>query len=109
MTSELPSISIEVVYALAQEQQLISLKLTRGTTASAALRLVLEQSLIVFPDTHCPTSDEQITDPVDIPVGVHGQVVPDDYVMKEGDRLELYRPLLQDPMERRRKVAKQSK
>lgn len=41
--------------------------------------------------------------------GVYGQSQPRDFVLAEGDRLELYRPLPVDPRERRRaRVARES-
>ncbi len=104
MSFEPSTITIEVVYALAEEQQLITLSVAEGMTARDALRHVVSQSLLVFPDF-----DEVTVAPDKLPIGVYGQTVPDDYVLKEGDRLELYRPLLQDPMERRRQVAKQNR
>ncbi|WP_038369660.1 RnfH family protein [Brackiella oedipodis] len=37
--------------------------------------------------------------------GVFGKIKPLDYVLQEGDRIELYRPLRFDPMESRRRRA----
>lgn len=93
-------ITIEVVYAQADEQQLITVSVERGTHARAALIKVLDQALV-----HLVGSDALLA-PQDIPIGVYGLIVEDEYMLKEGDRLEIYRPLVQDPMERRRRVAK---
>lgn len=41
-------------------------------------------------------------------VGVFGEIVALDYRLKEGDRVEIYRPLSMDPMEARRLRAKTS-
>ena len=41
----------------------------------------------------------------ELPVGVYGKKKPLDTVLREGDRIELYRPLLADPKESRRKRA----
>jgi len=38
--------------------------------------------------------------------GVYGRQVPDDYKVRPGDRVEVYRPLEIDPKERRRLRAK---
>ena len=35
-------------------------------------------------------------------VGIYGKAVLPDKVLKEGDRVEIYQPLLMDPMEARR-------
>lgn len=93
-------IKIEVVYAQADEQQLITVSVEQGTHARAALTQVLEQSLISL------VGSDALLAPQDVPIGVYGLIVEDDYILKEGDRLEIYRPLVQDPMERRRRVAK---
>jgi len=93
-------IDIEVVYAQAEEQQLVSLVVEEGTQARTALLQVLEQSSITL-----SASDAQLAHN-EIPIGVYGVMVDDDYELKAGDRLEIYRPLVQDPMERRRRVAR---
>ena len=41
-----------------------------------------------------------------VPLGIFGVKAPDDYALKAGDRVELYRPLQIDPMEARRARAK---
>jgi putative ubiquitin-RnfH superfamily antitoxin RatB of RatAB toxin-antitoxin module len=38
-------------------------------------------------------------------VGVHGHVVAAGHVLRDGDRVEVYRPLVFDPMESRRRRA----
>jgi len=43
--------------------------------------------------------------PAEIAVGVFGQLVALDYVLSEGDRVEVYRPLAISPAERRRQRA----
>ena len=40
-----------------------------------------------------------------VKLGVFGEHVQDDYTLNDGDRVELYRPLQQDPMELRRQRA----
>jgi len=39
------------------------------------------------------------------PLGVFGERVSDEALLNDGDRVEVYRPLLQDPMELRRQRA----
>jgi len=44
-------------------------------------------------------------DPDAAPVGIHGRKVPRDQVLRDGDRVEVYRPLRIDPMQARRRRA----
>ena len=39
-------------------------------------------------------------------LGIFGKVKPADTILREGDRVEIYRPLLADPKETRRRRAK---
>jgi hypothetical protein len=86
-------LTIEVVFALPARQELISLTVSSGTTAEMAL----QQSAIgdLFPDEDF--SDYQL--------GIWGKLVTRSYSLKDGDRLEIYRPLLIDPREARRALA----
>ncbi len=88
------TIRIEVVYATRDQQQLLELEVPAGTTVAEALHGsgmdgLLEQS----------------------GVGVFGRPVGDDHVLQAGERIEIYRPLVVDPKEarRRRAVASRSK
>lgn len=84
------AIGVEVAYALTARQWLRTLSVPAGTKVRDALRL----SRIV---DECPEIDPQRC-----PVGVFGRVVDDDYVLADGDRIEIYRPLKVDPKEARR-------
>jgi hypothetical protein len=86
-------LTIEVVFALPARQELISVTVSPGTTAEMAL----QQSAIsdLFPDEDF--SDYQL--------GIWGKLVTRSYSLKNGDRLEIYRPLLIDPREARRALA----
>ena len=86
-------LTIEVVFALPVRQKLISLTVSPGTTAEMAM----QQSAIgdLFPEEDF--SDYQL--------GIWGQLVTRSYSLKDGDRLEIYRPLLIDPREARRALA----
>jgi putative ubiquitin-RnfH superfamily antitoxin RatB of RatAB toxin-antitoxin module len=83
-------IHIEVVYALREVQALIALELEDGATA----RQAVERSGLVarFPDI----------DPARMRVGIFGRVMEADTVLRDGDRVEIYRPLEADPKEARR-------
>ena len=89
------SIVVEVVYALADKQKLLSLSVPAGTT-------VREAALHSGLDTHFPGLDLQTA-----PLGIFGKAVPkpDERVLEEGERVEIYRPLIADPKEVRKQRA----
>ncbi|WP_394560757.1 RnfH family protein [Aquipseudomonas alcaligenes] len=85
-------IVVEVVYALAGEQKLLSLSVPLGTTArEAALRSALHE--------HFPGLDL-----ASAPLGIFGKVLakPEERVLEAGERVEIYRPLLADPKDVRK-------
>lgn len=45
----------------------------------------------------------------DLPVGIYAKQVSLDTILKDGDRIELYRPLALDPKEKRRRLARVKK
>ncbi len=86
-------IKIEVAYALLDKQVILSEKISPDTTIEEAIHLsgVLEQY---------PEIDLNINK-----VGVFGKMKKLDSTLLENDRIEIYRPLLVDPKESRRKRA----
>ena len=92
------SICVEVAYALPEKQQIVKLDVPPGTTALEAVTLSkLEE---VF--------DELVVGP-DLKIGVWGKATPADRVLAEGERVEIYRPLLVDPKEVRKARAVKAK
>lgn len=89
-------IRIQVCYARPDQQFLLELKVPDGTTMQSAL----EQSGLL---ARAPEIDLQRCK-----VGIHGKAKPLDTILRENDRVEIYRPLIADPKEsrRRRAVAK---
>jgi putative ubiquitin-RnfH superfamily antitoxin RatB of RatAB toxin-antitoxin module len=85
---------IEVVYALREEQVLLVLEVEEGAT----VRQVIERSglLLQFPDINLARGR----------AGVFGKIVPLDTPVRDGDRVEIYRPLIADPKQARRERAK---
>ena len=82
---------VEVVYSpAAREVDLVALDVAEGATVLHALR---ESRLL---ERH-----PQI-DLASAKVGVWGRVAPLSQVLREGDRVEVYRPLTVDPKEARR-------
>lgn len=90
-------INIEVVYALANEQTLLRQQLPAGTTAAEAVKAcgILEK----HPEIDLTTSK----------LGVFGKLTKPDAVLRDKDRVEIYRPLIADPKEVRRKRAEEGK
>lgn len=86
-------LDVEVVYALPETQQLIELKVAAGTTAREAI----ENSGIL---QHFPEIDLSKHK-----IGIFGKAVRLDRVLSPGDRVEIYRPLIADPKEARRRRA----
>lgn len=86
-------LEIEVAAGLAERQILVKLRLPLGSTVQDALDaadlprvlpgLVVERNRI----------------------GVFGRLCPPDRLLKDGDRVEIYRPLKADPKEVRRQLA----
>jgi len=91
------TMKIEVVFALPQQQRVVSLQVHEGTTARQA---VLASGL-----------DRYFTgiDLARVPLGIFAEVVADDHRLEPGDRIELYRPLTVDPMQARRRRAATAK
>ncbi len=93
--AEATTIAVEVVHALPDKQVLLRLDLPKGTTVrEAALRSGMER--------HFPGLDLQ-----GAPLGIFGKAVarPDEQVLEDGERVEIYRPLIADPKEVRKQRA----
>ena len=91
------SISVEVIYALPDAQPLMHVQVPEGTTVEAAIRAsgVLE----AFPEIDLGKNK----------VGIFSKLVKLDEVVRDKDRVEIYRPLIADPKEVRRKRAEEGK
>lgn len=90
-------IQIEVAYATPERQQIIPLRVPQGTTVADAI----ERSQIknYFPEIDL---NEQ-------KVGIWSKAVKLEHELREGDRIEIYRPLIADPKAVRRRRADQAK
>jgi uncharacterized protein len=86
-------VKIELVY-IADDTPPLHLKmdLPSGTTVGGAL------SISKIHHTHPETTV--------LAVGIYTKIVPLDKVLRDGDRIELYRPLALDPKEKRRQLAR---
>ncbi len=85
-------IQIEVVYASVQRQVLKTVDVPLGSSVRQALALsAMDKEFPELDLSHCA-------------VGIFGKVVADPAarVLEAGERIEIYRPLVADPMEIRR-------
>jgi uncharacterized protein len=91
--AEQAELQVVVAYATAQDEFVRPLRVGPGTTVGQAI----EQSgvLASFPDINLVTQ----------PVGIYGKKKTLDTVLRERDRIEIYRPLVADPKDSRRKRA----
>ena len=90
-------IEVEVAYAGPDEQLVLPVIGDRGMTLAGAV----EKSGILdrLPGIDWATAD----------AGVFGKITKKDAVLNDGDRVEIYRPLIADPKEMRKKRAAEGK
>lgn len=93
----MPEIRIEVVYALPERQFLQSLTVEEGCSVEQAIQM--SGLLALRPDIDLRVNK----------VGVFSRPIKLTDVVRDGDRVEIYRPLLADPKELRRQRAERSK
>lgn len=88
---------VEVVYALRDRQVVVEVPAAAALTAGEAVRRsgLLER----FPEIDLARNR----------IGVFGKVVAAERVVNAGERVEIYRPLIADPREVRRKRAAEGK
>ncbi len=98
MASEETLIHVEVAYALPDQQKVIRLAVTPDTQVKA----IIEQSGIL---SMFPSIDLSVNK-----VGIYSKNVALDEQVHDGDRIEIYRPLIADPREiRQKRLAQQAK
>jgi hypothetical protein len=90
-------INVEVVYAMPDDQLLLKSEVSKGATIAEAIKL----SGIL--DKHPEIDLERGK------FGIFGKLSKTDTVLREKDRIEIYRPLIADPKEVRRKRAEEGK
>lgn len=91
------TVKIEVAYALPHEQVLLKLNVPVGTTIADAIRL--SGLMGKYPEIDLAKNK----------LGLFGKLSKADTVVREKDRIEIYRPLIADPKEVRRKRAEEGK
>ncbi|ASU21723.1 RnfH family protein [Vibrio qinghaiensis] len=97
MSIESEMIHVEVVYALPHEQRVLNLVVDKNSTVET----IIQQSgvLELYPAIDLSKNK----------VGIFSRNVKLDSTVRDRDRIEIYRPLLADPKEIRRKRAEQAK
>ncbi|MBC8945914.1 MULTISPECIES: RnfH family protein [Xenorhabdus] len=93
----MPDINIEVIYALPERQYLRKVKLPEGATVELA---IVESGILAL------RSD---IDLAKNKIGIYSRPAKLTDTLEEGDRVEIYRPLIADPKEMRRKRAERAK
>ncbi len=91
------TIRVEVVYALPEAQALLHVKLAKGATVEDAIRA--SGALDAHPEIDLASNK----------VGIFSKLVKLDETVRDRDRVEIYRPLIADPKEVRRKRAEAGK
>ena len=85
---------VEVAVALPSRQEVVALELAPGTTVAQALAAAGVRER--FPELDWDR----------VPLGIWSRPCTADRVLREGDRIEAYRPLAADPKEQRRDRAR---
>jgi uncharacterized protein len=88
---------IEVVYGVPNKQELLSVVVAENTTVEQA---IIESGILtLFPDIDLSVNK----------VGVWNRTVKLSEVLRDTDRIEIYRPLIADPKEVRKRRAEKAK
>jgi len=87
------TVAIEVAFAAPEKQRVIQLEVPLGTLIRDAVRLSCIES-------HFPSYDLSA-----LPVGVWMEVKPQAYVVQSGDRVQIYRALITNAKDARRRRA----
>lgn len=90
-------IRVQVVCAEAGHQTTLALEMETGCTAGEAL--LRSGILAMHPDIDASACG----------IGIFGREVTRDHRLQDGDRVEVLRPLMEDPRERRRRLSKQGR
>jgi len=93
------SINVEVAYATPKKQIIRAVNVDAGTTLGAAI--VQSGIMMDFLDLELELEEAK--------VGIFGKAAAMTTVLSDGDRVEIYRPLIADPKEVRRKRAAEGK
>jgi len=90
---ETDTLYIEIAYATPEQQIILEQQVAPGTSPR---EVVLASDI----DHYFPEIDKQNCD-----IGIFGKAIRPDQELENGDRIEIYRPLLADPKEVRKRRA----
>ena len=91
------NINVEVVYALPEEQDLLSVEVPEGSGIKDVI--LKSQTLESHPELDIDKMD----------VGLFGKLAKMNQPVRDRDRIEIYRPLIADPKEVRKRRAAEGK
>jgi uncharacterized protein len=91
------TIRVEVVYALQASQDVVGLELAAGSTA----RQAIEASGLLAKHPEIDLAKNKL--------GIYAKLAKADTVLRDRDRVEIYRPLIADPKEVRKQRAADGK
>lgn len=89
--------NIEVVYALPGKQEIVIQKLPQGTT----VRQAIEASGVLLKHPEIDLTKNKL--------GIFAKLTKPDALLRDQDRVEIYRPLIADPKEVRKQRAAEGK
>jgi putative ubiquitin-RnfH superfamily antitoxin RatB of RatAB toxin-antitoxin module len=90
-------IKVEIVFALPHKATCLEVEVAEGSTAE---QVVLKSGIV----EKCPEIELS-----NLSLGIWNRTVKSYQVVKEGDRVEIYRPLIADPKAARRQRAEKAK
>lgn len=91
------TISVEVVYPLPQKQEIFTVRLAVGAT----VRQAIEASGVQQKYSEIDLAKNKL--------GIFAKLVKPDVLLRDKDRVEIYRPLIADPKEVRKQRAAEGK
>ncbi|KEY91676.1 hypothetical protein CF67_01027 [Candidatus Photodesmus blepharus] len=97
MSIDRNTIQVEVVYALPHEQQVFGLTVSKDMTVEEII--IRSGVLVSYPEIDLSQNK----------VGIFSRIVKLDTTVRDKDRIEIYRELLADPKEIRRKIREGNK
>ncbi|WP_076410737.1 RnfH family protein [Shewanella sp. UCD-KL12] len=97
MNLDQENFAVEVIYALPTQQKRIQIKVAPGTTCIEAVELSGMKAY--FPEIDLDS----------VKLGIFSRLVKHTEVLTPGQRVEIYRPLIADPKDVRRRRAEKAK
>lgn len=102
--TDIEPIPVEVAYALPDKQKIVELLVEPGTTAYVAV--CRSKITDYFPGLDIENAKMGIFGQA---LGTKGLKPPKEHILQAGERVEIYRPLIADPKEVRKKRAQKNK